>query len=133
MSASPYATPASVSAALGDPGAGPAEIYDVGFGQKALVWLVLASLSPFLPLAVRAFLGPVCAAFAYRATRHLSSPPAAVAMALLCGLPLLGLVAIGFVSMRATRALRAAGIPVGMMGADVWRLRAASRAAEPAR
>ena len=126
MSVSPYAPPAS---SLVEPALAGTEwdaVYDVGRGQRALLWLMLASFLPFLPLVVRAFIGPVCAVFSYRVARHVYSPIAAVAMALLCGLPLLGLFALAFLNARATRLLRRAGVRVGFMGADVSRLRPAS-------
>lgn len=121
MTASPYATPESVIADA--PGSGPAALYAVGRGQKAILWLVVLSLLPLVPLAVRVFVGPVFAALAYRIARHVYSPVAALAVALLCGLPLFGLFALGFLNARATRLLRGAGIRVGFMGADVSHLR----------
>jgi hypothetical protein len=128
MTPNPYATPESVVAESAVSSADA--LYDVGRGQKVILWLVLVSLLPFLPLTVRVFVGPVCAAFSYRVARHLYSPVFAVVMALLCGLPLLGLVALAFLNARATRLLRSAGIHVGFMGANVAHLR--SGAAQPA-
>src|SRR5262245_48960545 len=117
MTASPYATPGSV---VGEaPGSEPTALYDVGRGQQAILWLILASLLSLVPLAIRVFVGPVFAALAYRVARHVYSPIGALAVALLCGLPLVGLFALGFLNARATRLLRGAGIRVGFMGADV--------------
>ena len=130
-SANPYTTPESVVAELGS--AAPVALYDVGRGQRAILWLMLVSLLPFLPLALRAFVGPVCAVFSYRVARHVYSPIAAVGIALLCGLPLLGLVALGFLNARATRLLRSAGIRVGFMGAKVAHLRSAAELVADAR
>lgn len=124
MSVSPYAPPASMltEAPLSDEES--AALYDVGRGQKAILWLMIASLLPFLPLVVRVFVGPLYAALSYRITQHVYSPLVGVGMALLCGLPFLGLFALAVVNARATRRLRRAGIRVGFMGADVSHLRA---------
>ena len=121
MTASPYATPGSVIHEV--PGSEPGALYDVGRGQKAILWLIVASILPLVPLAVRVFVGPVFAALAYRVARHVYSPVGALAVALLCGLPLVGLFALGFLNARATRLLRGAGIRVGFMGANVSHLR----------
>ena len=127
MDETPDAPPDRVGAASA-PEIGAAELYDIGRGQKALLWLMLVLVPLFLlplPLAVRAYLGLVCAAFAFPLALHLYPPLAAVAMALLCGVPLLGLVFVAFLNVRATRILRRAGIRVGLLGADISQLRAA--------
>ena len=118
---SPYATPRSVVADV--PSSDAAVLYDVGRGQRAILWLMLVSFVPFIPLAIRVFVGPLCAALSYRIARHVYSPLAVIPMALLCGLPLLGLFALAAVNARATKRLRSAGIRVGLMGADVSHLR----------
>jgi hypothetical protein len=123
VSANPYASPASVLET--SDGSESAVLYRVGRGQKAILWLMLISLLPFVPFALRAFVGPICAVLSYRVAQHLYPPILAVIVALLCGLPLFGLVALAFLNARATKLLRSAGIRVGFMGADVSHLRAA--------
>lgn len=96
------------------------EVLDIAKRQKAIIWLILISIPvyaaslviPFLPLIV----GIISLVFIYQLAAALkeSAPWLYVILGLI---PCISLIALLVINSRATSALKAHGIRVGLMGA----------------
>jgi len=134
MSNNPYAAPSAVVTEAMPDGVDRDSIRNIARGQKMMVWAVLGQwIAGFAngaagndPL-IRAVMGLailVCIVLAIigavKLVRALGSGVvAAVLVAILMIVPLVNLVTMLVLSMRATRALRKAGVRVGLLGAWV--------------
>lgn len=130
MSSNPYAAP---SAVVGEVVASAEErerMKRVASGQRMMVWAVLGMLvsngmtgsHDLLMLGVGGLLAIVCLVFAIigvvRLARALGSNGIMCTIAAICMIiPLANLIVMILMSMRATRALKAAGFKVGLLGA----------------
>lgn len=93
------------------------EAYDVGKKQKAILWLILASIGAFfIPFAifVVAIIGVV---FVYQLASAQKSSYAWL-WALLQIVPLVSLICLLILNQRATKIVRDKGVKVGLMGAN---------------
>jgi hypothetical protein len=101
-----------------------AEILRIAEKQKAIIWVVLASLLAVFIRPALIVTGILSAVFMYQLARAVRKSGWAFAMGAL--IPLVGTVALLVVNSEATAALRSRGIRVGLMGAnrdDLDRLR----------
>jgi hypothetical protein len=120
MTGNPYATPDSVVSDAATPHA--LRLYELGRSQRMLLWLVVCALAAAVMPVLRLFVGLLCILLSYRIARQVYSPALAFGMCVLCGVPGVGLLALGAIHARGTRLLRASGIRVGFVGADVSHL-----------
>ena len=96
------------------------ELLDIAKGQKAVIWLVLLSMAAypaaFVMPAAPLIVGIISLVFIYRLAASLkeSAPWQYVVLGII---PCLGVIALLVINSRATSALKARGIRVGLMGA----------------
>lgn len=134
MSSNPYAAPSAVVGEVMQDGVDRDRLRRIASGQRMMVWAVLLQFvaggvngafqdHPMVrPIAViAAFVFAIMAIIgAVRLSRALGSHiVTTILVAILMIVPLVNLVTMLVLSMRATRALRKAGVRVGLMGAKV--------------
>ena len=99
-----------------------AEVHEVGKRQKVILWLLVASMVAHVVFQPATILtGALSVVFVFKLAKAARSK-AAWFWAVLALLPILCLIALLVVNGRATRILRAAGLKVGVMGADKQQL-----------
>jgi hypothetical protein len=92
------------------------QILEIGKRQKAIIWLILISIpTTFIPFT-SPVVGLISIYFIYKLATAVKSSLAWLYI-ILGFLPLIGLLALLHLNAKATRALRAKGLEVGLMGA----------------
>ena len=99
-----------------------AEVLDIAKHQKAIIWLILVSIpayaaSVFIPFIPTLIVGVISLVFIYKLAAALreSAPWLYVLLGII---PCISLIALLVINSRATAALKARGIRVGLMGAN---------------
>lgn len=94
-----------------------AELHNIGRLQKAFNWLILASLIAHMFLPAFILVGLLCVVYIFKLAKAEKSKVPLI-WAILALFPLLNLISLLVLSIRATRILKDAGLKVGMMGAN---------------
>ncbi len=118
MNDNPYNTPEATS-----PGGEKTDdrqfVISVGKSQRAIMWVILASIIglfiPFAPIVT----GILCVVFLYKMAKALKmSTASCVLLAIGAFIPIVGLIILLVVNSKATKLIRDNGIRVGLMGAN---------------
>ncbi|MFA6728323.1 MAG: hypothetical protein WCS17_08925 [Prevotella sp.] len=97
------------------------EAYEVGKKQKAIMWLIIASLVAFCIPFATFVVGIVGIVLVYQLAKAQKSPVAWL-WALLQIIPIVSLICLVIINQKATTILKEKGISVGLMGGDSTQL-----------